>query len=215
MKKSMLARAVLILVMVCVGSAQASVVTFFGDEAGFLANGAITQFQDFSSCSSGFCFLANPITLSDVTYTTGDNLIVGVGAGGYGNSVPMFVYDLWNPLTGTINSAPQYDMFGFDLGVLGGDSPVTLSVTTNVATYTFASMSVPNVHTGLTFEGFVASPGEYFMGFNLSADLGSEHAPAITDVSLGNTGVVPEPSTVLFLSSGLAAIVAWRRKKAV
>jgi hypothetical protein len=202
----------LICAMLSAGPAQASVATFFGDQPGFLAEGTITQFQNFSSCPVGICNLSNPVTLSDVTYTTGDNLIVGTS--GYGNSVPVFVYDNWTPITGTINSAPQYDMFGFNLGVLGSNSPVTLSISTNLATYTFASLSVPNVSTGMTFEGFVASSGEYFTSFNISADLGSEHAPAITDVSLGNAAGVPEPSTVLLLSSGVAGLLAWRKKKA-
>lgn len=53
MKWEMLTRSigVLILVMLCGASAQATLVTFFGDQPGFSAQGVITQFGLFSKVS--------------------------------------------------------------------------------------------------------------------------------------------------------------------
>ncbi|MBZ5500254.1 MAG: hypothetical protein LAP85_27990 [Acidobacteriia bacterium] len=56
---------------------------------------------------------------------------------------------------------------------------MSLSITTNLATYTFPSMSVPNVSAGLIFEGFVAGSGEYFTSFNLSSDVGYGVLPIV------------------------------------
>jgi hypothetical protein len=109
-------------------------------------------------------------------------------------------------LTGTID--PGYGMFGFDLGSLGETSPMTLSISTTLGTYTFSSLVVPNVSTGLVFEGFVAGAGEYFTSFSISSDAGIGSAPAITDVSLGS---VPEPTTVLMLGIGLMGMAGLRR----
>jgi hypothetical protein len=112
-------------------------------------------------CGGGYCSEPNPYTIGGVTYTTGNNLLVGAG-GGYGNSRAVFVFNGWTPLPGTISTDPEFDMFGFSIGMLGGDSLLDASLTTNLGTYMFTGLTVPNVNSGLHFLGYVAGPGEYF-----------------------------------------------------
>jgi len=106
-------------------------------------------------------------------------------------------------------------MFGFDIGTYN-PSPITISVFTNMGNYVYPSLTIANSPDGLLeFKGFIASPAEYFTGFSLVADNGGSNLPGITNVSLGNAGgaPIPEPASLLLLGSGLAGLLAWRRKQ--
>jgi hypothetical protein len=197
-------------------TANAGVITF-ADRATFEATGTIAEnygFEDFST--NDFSFPPDPWTTHGVTYTTGDNLVVGSNTF-YHPISNVFAYNGWSPVPGTIGGA--YDMFGFDLAMIGTLSPVTIQIITNVATYDYSGLLVPNASVGQDFYGFSATGGEYFTGFNVSSLIGSGSAPVLDNVTLGTTGegiaAIPEPTSMLLLGSGLAGFIAKRRRRRV
>lgn len=194
-------------------SSQAAVIAY-SNQATFLSQGTIVHNTNFDTypTTGPFTFPGDPFTIGGVTYTTGNNLIVAPGSG-YGNSRNVFVNNFWSPLPGSISTAPQqFDMFSFSIGLLGSNSLVNITLTTNLGVYNFNGLSFPNVNTnpGLAFQGFIASPGEYFTGFSIASQSGSGFAPAITDVRLGQAAAIPEPISLvvfggLIVGGGLVA----------
>jgi hypothetical protein len=183
----------------------------------FEAQGTIAEnygFEDFGP-TGGTTSPGDPFTAHGVTYTSTGNLIAHPDAG-FGNPSNVIVYNLWTPLPGSISGT--YDMFGFDLSILSlqtpDTSPVDISLTTNVATYDFTGVVVPNGSTAMTFLGFTASPGEFFTGFNFVSQFGQNWAPALDNVTLGTQGVaaIPEPSTYALMLAGLG-FVAWGARR--
>jgi hypothetical protein len=194
--------------------AQAALIPY-GSRAIFEAQGTIAQnygFEDWGS-SGGFSGPGDPYIAHGVTYTTNNNLIAKPDSV-YGPASNVFLNNLWSPLPGSISGA--YNMFGFDLGVLGSDSLIDYSLTTNIGTYNFNNVAVPNVNQGMTFFGFIAVPGETFTGFNFVSQLGAGHAPALDNVTLGTQGdnhQISEPASLALLSIGLAGVATARRRK--
>jgi hypothetical protein len=195
--------------LVFVGGAHAALTTFT-DRSAFTSQGVIAEnygFEDFTG--SSFYFPSNPWTTHGVTYTTGDNLIAGPSSS-YSPASNVFLYDGWTPLPGTVTNT--FTMFGFDLGVLGSTSALNLSIATNLGTYTYNGLVVPNVNTHtMNFYGFVAGAGEYFSSFNMISQSGGGSAPAMDNVTLGTAGAVPIPGAVWLLGSGLLGLGGWRR----
>lgn len=193
--------------------AEASLIQY-SDRTTFEAQGTIVEnygFEDWGS-SGSFAFPGDPYTAHGVTYTSTNNLIVKPDSG-YGNSSNIIINNWWSPISGAITGT--YDMLGFDLGVLSGTSPLDFTITTNVATYAFNNVSVPNVNAGMTFFGFIADPGENITSMFFSSQLGHGHAPSLDNVTLGTAGIspnpVPEPGTVLLMAAGLAGLAARKR----
>jgi hypothetical protein len=185
----------------------------YSDREAFSSHGTIVYnygFEDYTG--SSFYFPGDPWTTHGVIYTTGKNLIV-VPSLGYGNVSNVFAYTFWTPLTATI--ASPYTMFALDLGYesdSGDISPINFIITTNLGTYNFNNLSVPNINQGMSFFGFITEPGEYFKGFILSSTLGIGNAPMIDNVTLGNTAPVPVPTAILLFGSGLLGFVGIRRR---
>lgn len=213
MKRALLKGAVFTMLALGIAGTAEAALTAYSSRPVFEAQGTIVYnygFEDFTG--SPFYVPGDPWTTNGVTYSTGSNLIVGP-TGGYGNSTNVFANNFWTPLPATINS--PFGLFGLDLAVLGNNSLLDFTITTNLASYIYNGLTVPNGPNGMTFFGFQADPGEYFTSFYLSSQLGTGSAPAIDNVTLGNPGSVPtpEPSTLLLLGSGLAGLAYYRRKK--
>ena len=105
-------------------------------------------------------------------------------------------------------------MFAFDLGVFGTNSLIDYTITTNLGSYAFNDVSVPNLNTQLqTFFGYTAGPGEYFSGFSFSSQLGAGSGAALDNVTLGTQFSVPEPFTASLVGAGLVGAAALRRRK--
>lgn len=174
--------------------------------AAFEAQGTIVYNSNFSDFGTGFTSLSNPFTRGHVTYTTGDNLVVGTGTG-YSPVQNLLCYNFWTPLTGTVEtSSTTYNMFGFDAGVLGRIDPVSMTITTNLGSYTFSGQSIIAGNTGLNFRGFTTTLAtEYITGFNIST-LAAGSAVGITNVDVGHLQEVPVPASITMTGIGIVCL---------
>lgn len=194
---------------------QAGVLTFTNEPL-FQSQGVIIHNTNWDGYTEAFTSLPNPYTIGGVTYTSGENLVVGP-AGGYGNARPMLAYNFWSPLPGLIASSPEtYDMFGFNIGLAGQTSLVDILIGTNLGSYSFTGLALPNVTTGLAFQGFITdNTAEYFTSFVLASQMGNGSAPVITDIQLGQAGAsaIPEPATAALLACGFMGMVLYHRSR--
>lgn len=206
-KASLAAAALFITSQACAGVIQ------YSSRTTFEAQGTVIENYGYEDFGTGvFSFPGDPWTTHGVTYQTGNNIIVGTGTF-YSPISNVFTYNYWTPISASISQSPdQFDMFGFDLGYLGFDSAITLSVTTNLATYIFSGISAPIASQSLDFFGFIADAGEYFTGFGLSSAGGTGSAPVIDNVTLGQSGQVPEPATLALVGLGLASLRFSKRR---
>jgi hypothetical protein len=186
----------------------------FDDPATFVNQGTIVEnygYEDFPS--SNFSYPGDSWTAHGVTYTTDGNLIVGSGTQ-YQPISNVFCNNFKTPITANIDNASEFSMLGFDLGSLEVNSSVSLAVYTNLNTYNFYNLSVPDASTGFKFYGAVADGGEFFTGFKIDSLSVSDSAPALDNVRLGK--IVPEPISFLLFGLGgvtLGAVRRMRRKK--
>lgn len=190
----------------------AGIITY-GNQANFNAQGSIVYNSNFQDFGPFYGLPGDPFTRGDVTYHSTNNLTWGSSTL-YTTTEPLIGNNFWTPVLGDISTGPQYNMFGFDIGTYN-TSLITITVSTNVGNYVYPSLNIANSQNGLLdFKGFIASTGEYFTGFNISADNGPNNLPGITNVELGHTGgaPVPEPSTFLLFGTGLVGVGFLRRK---
>lgn len=212
---------VLAMLFAGISVAGASVITV-NNEATFNGMGTIafdSHFTDFGIVTQ---LPGTPFTRGDVTYNSQENYAWCCNL--YTTTETLIGNNYWTPVLGDIATGPKYNMFGFDIGTYG-PSPITITVFTNSGSFVYPSLTIANSAAGLLeFRGFVAS-GEYFTGFNITADNGCcggsypnffNNLPGITNVELGNTGTapIPEPASIALLGLGLAGLGFSRRKKA-
>ncbi len=211
--KNVVFAAALVLSLACSSSMATATLISYSDRATFELQGAIAYNYGYEDFGTGYSFPGNPWTSHGVTYTTGRNLIVGTGTGFPISNV--FIDIFLTPLTANIETGPQYDMFGLDLSYLRSFSLLTFTAYTNLDTYVFSGLSVPNVGSAMDFYGFIAGSEEYFTGFRLDA-AGGGSGPAIDNVTLGSASqgaTIPEPASLLLLGAGLSSLVLMRKRR--
>ncbi len=196
--------------LVCLVLQVSAGIVTYNDPAAFDAAGVIVYNSNFDDFSSGFSPVGATWWRGGVTYMGPESVLVVVGT--QTTFAPLrnvLAYNMLNPLTGTVDSG--YDMFGFQLAVIGDSNPVDVNLYTNIGSYSFTGISVPNASVGFNFWGFVLTGGEEFTGFSLSPS-SIYTGPAITDVAVGD---IPEPSTIGLTLIGLAGLGAGllKRKK--
>ena len=177
-------------------------VTLFGDRATFSSIGTIAEnygFEDINTTALGLVFPGDPWTAHGVTYTTGQNVIIGSSAG-LGEISNVLTENSGKPLSGNIGG--QYNLFGFELGNIFGNDTATVVLTTNLGSYTFSGLADSYIQTlpTMSFVGFSAANGEYFTAFSITPQ--SSYA-AMDNVTLGFASVVPEPTSAALLLAGL------------
>jgi hypothetical protein len=194
--------------------------TTYSSRASFEAQGTIAEnygFEDWALPPGGHAFPGDPYTAHGVTYNSGSNLILGPGYPGVGNSSHVLTTNCSGVCSLPFSVLSGYDMLGFDLGIYGDnpeqDSLVDFSITTNLSSYSFSNVFVPNVSDGMTFFGFIAEGGETISQMTLSNQ--PAFLPALDNVTLGNAALIPEPETYAMLMAGLGllGLVARRRKR--
>jgi hypothetical protein len=170
----------------------------------FNAAGTIVYNSNFNDFGSGFSFPGDPFTRGGVTYTSDQNLVTGTSTI-YDPIVNLMTNNYWSPVSGTVDSSAQYNMFGFNLGVLDRQDQIQIEVDTNQNSYILPYQQYANGTQSLSFLGFLTTaPGEYITAFILTTQYGSGSLPGVTNVEVGYQGAVPEPASIV---SGSIAIL--------
>jgi len=156
------------------------------DRTTFNTLGAIVYNYGFEDFGTGFSYPGNNWTKDGITYTSGQNIVVGT-ATSYRPLSNVMTHNQWTPVTGTVQISPStFDMFAFDLAYIGRNDPIDLTIYTNLATYHCYDLTLPIASVAQDFYGFVSnSNAEYFMGYRLSSN-GTGSAPVIDNVTLGH-----------------------------
>jgi len=199
-------------------AARAGLITI-NNEALFQSQGAITHNSNFNDFGTAFNVPGDPFTRGDVTYLSGFNFTWG-SATIFTSTQTLIGYGNYAPITNTIANSPQYNMLGFEIGssyissYLGATT--TITVTTNLGTYTFANLNIADSNQGqLDFKGFIADPGEYFTGFQVINDGGVHSLPGLTNVQVGHStsNSVPDDASVIALVGMTFLGLVWARRR--
>ena len=199
-------------VMASVSAVSANAaVTQIATQGAFTAAGTITQNTNFDSSPNGFSFPGSPsFTVGDLTFVEGGQNLIGDTPGAGYNTARRLLTD--NFVAGTtIQIAGLHNLFAFNLGNFFSTGAANLALVTNLGNYNFSPTVNSAVNLGaLTFVGFQAGAGEYFTSVKYSGG----NATGATDIQLGTSGAVPEPTTwALMLTGFLGAGVALRSNR--
>lgn len=151
----------------------------------FNSMGTIVYNYGFDDFGAGFSYPGSPWTKDGITYTSGQNIVVGT-ATGYAPLSNVMTHNYWTPVTGDIQTSPStFNMFALDLAFIGRKDPIDLTIYTNKTAYHCYDLDLPIASAAQTFFGFVANTSdEYFTGYALNSD-GGGSAPVIDNMTLG------------------------------
>lgn len=182
-----------------------------GSQAAFNALGTVAQNTNFDALGTGWTYINSPYTVGDLTFVAGVQSIVG-GIDSYGAARALFTDDY---IAGTtVQVAGSHDLFAFNAGNFYGAGPSSITVTTNLASYSF-SLGVAGVQGPLTFLGFEAGAGEDIT----SVWFGGGYAIGGTDFQVGNKGqdvgprAVPEPASWALMLGGFGLVGSALRRR--
>lgn len=182
----------MLLLVPATGSAQ---LTSYSSRASFEAVGSVAEKYGFEDLGQ----FATPGTAHGITYPPpgpsnyGDSVVTPSG-GFYAPISNVLTTGWYGSLSGIIDAAPQYNMFGVDMAYIGDyDSDMNFRLFTNRAEYLFYPASLPNVDQAQTFFGWTLDDGEYFTGFAFGSQHGNRNSPTMDNVTLGHTGNLPVP----------------------
>jgi hypothetical protein len=221
MKTSKAYRPLLAIAFLSIAAEASANLTEYNSEATFNAQGTIAFDSFFNDFGEGFGYPSGefnpfytPFTRGDVTYTSEQNLTVGTATGYTTNPEVMMTDNYWTPLTATVNTAPEYSMLGFDIGI-NNNTPLDIDIDTNLGEVDYLDVTVPNLelsNASPAFVGFVASPGQYFTGFQIVSE-GQGDLGEISNVEVGGAGPsVPDSTgTIMLLGLGAIALAGYRR----
>lgn len=200
-------------VMASVSAVSANAaVTQIATQGAFTAAGTITQNTNFDAYGPGANFPGNGLVAGDLRFFEGGQNLIGLmepGSFGY-NTARNLLTD--NAIRGTtIQIAGLHNLFAFNLGNFFSSGAANLALVTNIGNYAFSPTVNSAQNLGaLTFVGFQAGAGEHFTSVNYSGG----NATGATDIQLGTSGAVPEPTTwALMLTGFLGAGVALRSNR--
>lgn len=149
--------------------------------------GVIDQSNGFEEFTGALFYeQSTPWTTHGITYTSAYNIVLGpgVGLGVQSNSITT---DFGAAVTGELPASDAVTLFGADLTLIGVKVPVSVVVSTNLGSYTFADLDVPLATTGRRFFGIaLARAGEYVTGFRFSIGGSTSTGLLVDDVAVGH-----------------------------
>ena len=142
--------------------------------AEFDGAGIVAHASDFEQFTGGLLYVQpTPWTFNGITYTSSPNVVLGPGVG-LGVPSNGMATEFGGQLAGEFAASDAFTLFGADLTLVNARAPVSLVVTTNVASYTFANLDIPLSTSGNRFFGIgLSQPGEYLTGFRFTNPAGA------------------------------------------
>ena len=125
--------------------------------AQFNGAGLIAHHNDFEEFTGDLVYVQpTPWKSNGVTYTSALNIVLGpgVGLGVQSNAIST---EFGDPVSAQLGASDAFTMLGVDVTLIGSKVPVSLVVTTNLASYSFDNLDIPLATTGSRFLGLALS----------------------------------------------------------
>lgn len=201
------------------GYASAGLIEY-DTQSAFTAHANILSTDSFAgldTSSGGYSFLGATVVRPNFTIVDVGGVYAVTSGFGADNAMPnggtCVIGDGWNQMDATLATpctAVGFDIFSLDSAATVAGSVTLSDGTTHAFTY---SAGLPNA-TPPTYIGFVeTTPGVTITKFSASdASVGKGYA--FSNVSFGNA-IVPEPTSLMLLATGLLGLMAyaWRKQK--